>query len=139
LAFVLIGAGVGACGTSLLALLASRVGAERRAAAATIVWLMMIFGMAVTAGIAGSLLDPFSVSRLVAVSAAVSVIALAVTCLAVWGVEARTAPAAHEAVAKPHGRFPLGVARGLAGQDRAPVLDLRVCLDVGLQWPGPGA
>lgn len=101
LAFVLIGAGVGACGTSLLALLASRVDAERRAAAATIVWLMMIFGMAMTAGIAGSLLDPFSVSRLVAVSAGVSAIAFAVTCVAVWGVEARTAPTGQDAVAKP--------------------------------------
>ncbi len=91
-AFVLIGAGVGASGTSLLALLASRVALERRAAAATIVWLMMIFGMAVTAGIAGSLLDPFSVSRLIAVSAGVSVLAFLVTCIAVWGVEAQLAP-----------------------------------------------
>ena len=41
---------------------------ERRAAAATIVWLMMIAGIAVTAGVAGSLLDPFSPARLVAVS-----------------------------------------------------------------------
>ena len=91
-AFVLIGAGVGASGTSLLALLAARVAPERRAAAATIVWLMMIFGMAVTAGIAGNLLDPFSASRLLIVSSVVAVVAFLVTCLAVSGVEGR-APA----------------------------------------------
>ncbi len=91
LAFLLIGAGVGAAGTSLLALLASRVAPERRAAAATIVWLMMIFGMAATAGIAGSLLDPFSTMRLVAVSSSVSGLALLLTIVAVWGVEARFA------------------------------------------------
>ena len=38
LAFVLIGAGVGACGTTLLVLLAQRVSPERRAAAASMVW-----------------------------------------------------------------------------------------------------
>ena len=54
--FVLIGIGVGAAGTSLLALLASTVAPTRRPAAATIVWLMMIAGMAVTATIAGVLL-----------------------------------------------------------------------------------
>ena len=64
-AFVLIGIGVGAAGTSLLVLLAKRVAPERRAAAATIVWVMMIVGFTVTAGIAGHFLDPFSLQRLV--------------------------------------------------------------------------
>ncbi len=41
-AFLLIGAGVGASGTSLLVPLAKRVDAARRPAAATIVWVMMI-------------------------------------------------------------------------------------------------
>ena len=53
LAFSMIGAGVGAAGTSLLALLAARVAPERRAAAASITWIMMIAGIVVTAGIAG--------------------------------------------------------------------------------------
>ena len=96
LAFLMIGVGVGAAGTSLLALLASRVEPERRAAAATIVWLMMIFGMAATAGIAGSLLDPFTPMRLLAVSASVSTLALLLTIAAVWGVEARFAETAQE-------------------------------------------
>ena len=33
---------------------------RRRAAAATITWLMMIFGIAVTAGVVGNLLDPYA-------------------------------------------------------------------------------
>ena len=55
LAFALIGVGVSASGTSLLVLLAKRVEASRRASAATLVWLMMIVGFAVTAGTVGRL------------------------------------------------------------------------------------
>jgi MFS transporter, BCD family, chlorophyll transporter len=87
LCFLLIGVGVSAAGTSLLVLLAKRVPAERRAPAATIVWLMMIVGFAVTAGVAGKLLDPYSPQRLVAVSAGVSALAMAVALLALRGVE----------------------------------------------------
>ena len=86
-AFGLIGVGVGAAGTSLLVLLAKRTAPDRRPAAATIVWIMMIAGFAVTAGVAGQLLDPFSPARLVAVTAGVAAIALAVTAVAVLGVE----------------------------------------------------
>ncbi len=87
LSFMLIGGGVSAAGTSLLVLLAKRVDRHRRAAAATVVWMMMIAGFAVTATIAGKLLDPFSAGRLVAVTAAVSVTALLMAWLAIWGVE----------------------------------------------------
>ncbi len=87
LAFTLIGVGVSACGTSLLVLLAKRVEAPRRAAAATIVWMMMIFGFALTAGLAGQWLDPFSPQRLVAVTAAVSVLAFCLTLAAVYRLE----------------------------------------------------
>ncbi len=87
LAFILIGAGVGASGTSLLALLATRVAPERRPAAATIVWLMMIMGLALTAASAGALLDPYSGERLIAVAAGVAAAAMVLTLIAVWGVE----------------------------------------------------
>jgi len=87
IAFLMIGAGVGAAGTSLLVLLAKRVAPERRAAAATIVWVMMIFGFIITAATAGHYLDPFSISRLIAVTACVSAIAFVVSLLAVAGVE----------------------------------------------------
>lgn len=87
LAYVLIGIGVGASGTSLLALLATATAPARRAAAATITWLMMIFGIAMTAGVAGSFLDPYSPLRLLTVVSAVVVGALVLTVLAVWGIE----------------------------------------------------
>jgi BCD family chlorophyll transporter-like MFS transporter len=87
LAFALIGVGVGAAGTSLLVLLAKRVDDGRRAAAATIVWMMMILGFAVTAGITGKLLDPFSGERLLQVVAGTSVCAFVLALVAVRGVE----------------------------------------------------
>jgi BCD family chlorophyll transporter-like MFS transporter len=85
--FLLVGVGVGAAGTSLLVLLAKRVVAGRRAAAATIVWVMMIAGFIVTAATAGHFLDPFSPARLVAVTGAVCVAAFALAVVAVWNVE----------------------------------------------------
>ncbi len=89
LAFLMIGLGVSASGTSLLALLAKRVAPARRGPAATVVWLMMIFGFAITAGVVGKLLDPYSHERLLIVSLSVSGIALLVTALALWRVEPR--------------------------------------------------
>lgn len=89
LAYAMIGIGVGASGTSLLALLATATAPTRRAAAATITWLMMIFGIAMTAGVAGSFLDPYSPLRLMAVVLTVVSAALALTVLAVWGIECK--------------------------------------------------
>ena len=106
LGFVMIGLGVSACGTSLLVLLAKRVPQARRAAAATTVWVMMIAGFAVTAGVAGGLLDPYTPARLVQVTACVSVLALALTLLAVWGLEgARTSEAADATADAPRPAF----------------------------------
>lgn len=85
--FVVIGIGVSASGTSLLVLLAKRVPEARRAPAATIVWMMMIVGFAVTAGVAGKLLDPYSPERLVAVMAAVCAAAFVLAALALRGLE----------------------------------------------------
>jgi BCD family chlorophyll transporter-like MFS transporter len=87
LAYVMIGLGVGASGTSLLALLATSTHPRRRAAAATITWLMMIFGIAVTAVIVGNLLDPYSPARLLQIVAGVSVGVVVLTTLAIWGIE----------------------------------------------------
>ena len=91
--FLAIGVGFGASGTNLLALLATRTEPARKAAAAAIVWIMMICGFVLTAGVAGALLDPFSMQRLVAVTAGVVGVALGVTVLALWGVERGGAPA----------------------------------------------
>ncbi len=105
LAFMLIGVGVGAAGTSLLVLLAKQVEERRRAAAATTVWLMMIVGFVVTTIVAGALLDPYSASRLVAVTGGVAVAAFVLTLIAVYRLELNVASAAAsrsaEASAKP--------------------------------------
>ncbi|MCJ2136154.1 BCD family MFS transporter [Methylobacterium sp. J-026] len=102
LSFLAVGIGVGAAGTSLLVLLAGGVAPARRGAAATIVWVMMIVGFAVTAPLAGHFLDPFSGLRLVAVSGTVSLIAFTVALLAVAGIERRLpARAAESETARP--------------------------------------
>ena len=87
LSFTLIGAGVGAAGTSLLVLLANQVEEKRRAAAATIVWIMMIAGFIVTAGLAGHFLDPFSTGRLLIVAACICSASFLLTLVAVRGLE----------------------------------------------------
>jgi len=94
LAYAMIGIGVGASGTSLLALLASRTAEARRPAAASLTWIMMIIGIVISAGTAGALLDPFTPQRLLSVAAGVVAVAFTFTCLAVWGVEG--APVAEE-------------------------------------------
>jgi len=97
LGYSMIGGGVGASGTSLLALLATRTAPARRPAAAAITWIMMIAGIVVTAAIAGSKLDPFSPERLTAVAGSVALAAFLITLLAVWGVEGAPEPAATDA------------------------------------------
>lgn len=87
LGFAAIGLGASAASTSLLVTLAKHVSPHRKAAAASIVWIMMIAGFAVTAGVAGHFLDPFSPARLVWVSSVVSFLAVLVTLLAVIRVE----------------------------------------------------
>ena len=87
LAYAMIGLGVGAAGTSLLALLATRTAPARRPAAASLTWIMMILGIVVTAGIAGQMLEPFSPARLMQVAIGVAGGAFALACVAVLGVE----------------------------------------------------
>ncbi|MDG3041420.1 BCD family MFS transporter [Roseicyclus marinus] len=96
LAYAAIGVGVGASGTSLLALLATATAPERRPAAATITWLMMIFGIAMTAGVSGQFLDPYTPLRLMEVVGVVILGAFVLTCVAVRGIERRV-------VARPQG------------------------------------
>ena len=85
--FVLIGLGVGACGTTLLVLMAKEVAPNHRAAAATIMWTMMILGFVLTATIAGHFLDPFSLTRLVWVTVVVAGSAFLLSVVSVHGLE----------------------------------------------------
>jgi MFS transporter, BCD family, chlorophyll transporter len=87
IAFTLIGAGVGAAGTSLLAVLATQTRPDQRAAAAAITWIMMIVGIIITAALAGQMLKPFSVDRLVMVVCGVASAAFMLAVVSVWGVE----------------------------------------------------
>jgi MFS transporter, BCD family, chlorophyll transporter len=86
-AFVMIGVGVSAAGTSLLVLLAKRTEPPRRSTAASIAWTMMVTGFIATSAAAGHALDPFSGARLVAVSSTVSAIAMILTLIGVWNIE----------------------------------------------------
>lgn len=102
--FILIGLGIGAAGTNLLALLAVRVAAERQAAAGSAVWIMMIFGLAATGIAAGQLLDPYTPARLMGVTVGVSVLALVFATLGTWGQERSPMPSLVEVDARPAGK-----------------------------------
>ncbi|NDV85277.1 MFS transporter [Aurantimonas aggregata] len=104
IAFLLIGAGVGAAGTNLLTLVATSVAPTRRAPAATLIWIMMIAGFAVTTGIAGGFLDPNSPLRLVVVTSVVAGLALVLAIAAVHGIES-TSPTARLPAARQRPAF----------------------------------
>ena len=93
-AFAMVGGGVGAAGTSLLALLATRVAPERRPAAAAATWIMMIAGFIVYAAVSGAALQPFSPQRLALVASGVSAVCFLIAILAVRGAEPRSAEVA---------------------------------------------
>jgi BCD family chlorophyll transporter-like MFS transporter len=98
--FTMIGVGVGATGTTLLVLLAKQVEPARRAAAATIVWVMMIVGFIITTVTVGHFLDPYSPARLVEITAIVGVIAFVTTVFAIHRVE-RVVTSATASVSSP--------------------------------------
>jgi len=85
LAYALIGVGMSAAGTALLAHVAEEIEPSRLGGAAALLWIMMIFGIAVTAGVSGQLLDPFSFERLISVTAGVCLIAAVLASIAAWG------------------------------------------------------
>jgi MFS transporter, BCD family, chlorophyll transporter len=88
--YILIGLGVGAAGTSLLALMATRVEPERRAAAASITWIMMVFGIVVSSIIVGKMIEPFSAQTLAFAATSVALGAFVLTVAAVHNTEPDT-------------------------------------------------
>ncbi|MCU0947851.1 MAG: BCD family MFS transporter [Porphyrobacter sp.] len=86
-AYTLIGVGVGAGGTSALALLASGVAPRRRAAAAALTWIMMVAGIVVSAISVGKLLTPYSPERLLWVAAGLGAVMVSLTALATFRLE----------------------------------------------------
>lgn len=126
-AFSMIGAGVGAAGTSLLALLAARVAPGRRAAAASITWIMMIAGIVITAGVAGAMIDPYSLPRLARVITTIALTAFGVAMIGVWRIEGAAPPAPAAPVARP--RF-VDALRAMLADDQARRFTLFVFLSM---------
>jgi BCD family chlorophyll transporter-like MFS transporter len=121
LAYAMIGAGVGASGTSLLAFMASSVAPKRRPAAAATTWIMMIAGIVVAAAAAGKLLDPFSPQRLAFVVGGVVLCAFLLTLAAVRGLESRAQRLVEDETS--------------AGRAEAPALSFRAALAENLANP----
>lgn len=94
IASVVLGAGVSAAGTPLLALMSERAHPSQRAGAAAITWILMIVGIIITAATSGALLDPFSFTRLIAIAGGIGGIGFVVAVVATYGVERGPRPAA---------------------------------------------
>lgn len=92
IAYAAIGLGIGAAGTSFLALLATGAPDQRKGAVATVAWLGLIMGAIVASVGTGIALDPYSPERLVPVVAGVAMIALVLSVIATIGVETRLGP-----------------------------------------------
>lgn len=88
-AYAMIGLGIGAAGTSFLALLATAAPDDRKPAAATFAWLTLIFGAIVASIGTGIALDPYSGERLMAVVPVVAALCLLLSWVATVGVEAK--------------------------------------------------
>jgi BCD family chlorophyll transporter-like MFS transporter len=99
LASMVLGAGVSAAGTPLLALMSERARPTQRAGAAAITWILMIVGIICTAAVSGMLLDPFSFGRLTAIAAGIGGVGVVLAVLATLGVERTPVPGAPSASA----------------------------------------
>ncbi|WP_310568535.1 BCD family MFS transporter [Gemmatimonas sp.] len=94
IASVVLGAGVSAAGTPLLALMSERAHPTQRAGAAAITWILMIGGIIITAAISGTLLDPFSYTRLIQIAGGIGAVGFLVAAVATYGVERGARPVA---------------------------------------------
>lgn len=94
LAYAAIGVGIGAAGTSFLALLATVAPSDKRGAAATLAWLMLIAGAIAASVGTGTALEPYSPARLTTVVGVAVGVAMVLTVIATWGMDRDTpAPA----------------------------------------------
>ena len=85
--YSLIGFGVGAAGTPLLALLASYSSKSQKGFAASITFLMMILGLAVTGITVGLILDPYSHQKLIKITSSLAIIANIISFLSLRNLE----------------------------------------------------
>ncbi len=98
-AFLLVGLGVSTAGTLVLTLLSLRVPPERHARAAATVWLCMIAGFILCTVVASALLKPFSFETLVRCTMIIGAAAVALTALALIGMDAPRSTATRERAA----------------------------------------
>jgi MFS transporter, BCD family, chlorophyll transporter len=87
IAYAMIGLGVGAAGTSLLAMLATRVTPQRRPAAASITWIMMVFGFVVASIYISVMIKSFTPQNLALAASGVTGFAFLTTLIAVYKTE----------------------------------------------------
>jgi BCD family chlorophyll transporter-like MFS transporter len=92
LAFVVLGAGVSAAGTPLLAVISEHARPSQRSGAAAVTWILMIVGFIITTATAGRLLDPFSFQRLFVITLGVGVAAILVTVATLFRLEGALGP-----------------------------------------------
>ena len=85
--YSLIGFGVGAAGTPLLALLASYSSKSQKGFAASITFLMMILGLAVTGITVGLILDPYSHQKLIKITSSLAIITNIISFLSLRNLE----------------------------------------------------
>ena len=85
--YSLIGFGVGAAGTPLLALLASYSSKSQKGFAASITFLMMILGLAVTGITVGIILDPYSHQKLIQITSSLAAITNIISFLSLRNLE----------------------------------------------------
>ena len=89
LAYTLIGFGIGAAGTSFLALLATASPDSRKGAIATFAWLMLIAGAIIASIGSGIALKPYAPERLMLVVPVVAVACFALAFVATFRIERR--------------------------------------------------
>lgn len=87
--YAAIGLGIGAAGTSFLALLATAADDDRKGAAATIAWLALIMGAILASVGSGIALEPYSPGRLLPVVATVAVVTFILAVLGTYRIEAK--------------------------------------------------
>ena len=87
LSYSLIGFGVGAAGTPLLALLATYSSTSQQGFAASITFLMMILGLAITGITVGIILDPYSHQKLIKITSSLAILANIISFLSLRNLE----------------------------------------------------
>lgn len=92
-AYAALGLGIGAAGTSFLALLATATTGGGKGAAATVAWLFLIAGAILASIGTGIALEPYAGPRLIAVVSVVGLLAVLLCVVATIGVERRLGPA----------------------------------------------